>query len=430
MSSCLVFYEKESISNFYPLSLSHTTAELRCGILTLGAKWQTRLGVTDTIYLTRNSIARHVAVNCGVTTNHLDSSVADNFSFIDPCFLPNSEIAHKLAGESSNLALFVGGNVALVRVSKAHELVAAVGKSLKSGSADEVARLVADAARQLPRIDAELKQVNYLWDLVHENGAQIAVDFELLSPELNFSDMHHVSDIDDAAVLYNADDIYIDRDSQIDAQVVVDARGGPVFIGKNAFVAPHTRIEGPAYIGDYCQLVGGKIREGCSFGPHCRVGGEVEESIFQAYSNKYHEGFIGHAYIGEWVNLGALTTNSDLKNNYGNIKVEFPNGMVDTGLNKVGSFIGDHTKTGIGTLLNTGMVVGFASNIFGGGMVMKKSLPSFVWGSTEGFVDYDVTKALETAEVVMSRRGRELADPTRELFRAIFDESARQRASL
>jgi hypothetical protein len=130
------------------------------------------------------------------------------------------------------------------------------------------------------------------------------------------------------------------------------------------------------------------------------------------------------------VNLGALTTNSDLKNNYGNIKVELLDGLVETGLNKIGSFIGDHAKTGIGTLLNTGMVVGFASNIFGGGMVMRKSLPSFMWGSTEGFVNYDVEKAVETARVVMERRGREFKPPTEALFRDIFSQSAEARLAV
>ena len=125
-----------------------------------------------------------------------------------------------------------------------------------------------------------------------------------------------------------------------------------------------------------------------------------------------------------------MTTNSDLKNSYGNIKVELPDGQIDTGLNKIGSFIGDHTKTGIGTLLNTGMVIGFASNIFGGGMVMKKSLPSFVWGSTEGFVDYEVEKAVETARIVMARRDRELKNPTERLFREIFSSSVSTRKNL
>lgn len=430
MKRCLLFFEKDSVDSFYPLSPSHTPAELRCGILNLGDKWQARLKADSFAYLTRPEIADHVAGNTGVDTNVIKQDEFDQFIVIDPCYLPNNEVAARIAKEEGELALFVDGNPVLVMVDNRSALIETLASKLSGSNDPGFARSITDAASALPRNDIDLDRVDYLWDLVHANGDQIKSDFEFLASELNFSDMHHVSDIDESVVLYAADDIYIDRNCRIDSQVVIDARGGPVFIGRETIVTPHTRIEGPAFIGDFCQLVGGKVREGCSFGPHCRVGGEVEESIFQGYSNKYHEGFIGHAYLGEWVNLGALTTNSDLKNNYSDIKVELPQGLIDTGFNKIGSFIGDHAKTGIGTLLNTGMVIGFASNIFGGGMVMRKSLPSFVWGSTSGFVDYNVEKALQTAGVVMSRRGRELKPATERLFRDIFVQAAEARLEI
>ncbi len=430
MKRCLLFFERENISNFYPISLSHTTAELRCGILNLGEKWRYRLKPEGVCYLARPELAAHITANCGIDSNLLEANLFDQFVFIDPLYLPDDEITAHLVEEASTAALFVDGEPAVIVTDKRDELISLLTKKLAAKERPDFARLIGDAARQLPRNDAKLEHLDYLWDLVHANGRQIESDFQLLSGELNFSGMHHVSDIDSAVSLYNADDIYVDHDSQIDAQVVIDARGGPVYIGKETVIAPHTRIEGPAFVGDNCHLVGGKIREGCSFGPHCRIGGEVEESIFQAYSNKYHDGFLGHAYIGEWVNLGALTTNSDLKNNYGNIKVELPGGLIDTRLNKVGSFIGDHTKTGIGTLLNTGMVIGFASNVFGGGMIKRKSLPSFIWGSTDGLVDYNVEKAIATARTVMSRRDRELSPATEQLFRDIFAQTSTARLAV
>src|SRR6185295_4718482 len=137
---------------------------------------------------------------------------------------------------------------------------------------------------------------------------------------------------------------------------------GPVTIEEGCEVHPFTRIEGPCYVGPKTILLGAKVREGCSFGPMCRIGGEVEESIVHGYSNKYHDGFLGHAYVGEWVNLGALTTNSDLKNDYSEVKVTLDGRtQLSTGSNKVGALIGDHVKTSIGTLLNTGAYVGAMS---------------------------------------------------------------------
>ena len=165
-------------------------------------------------------------------------------------------------------------------------------------------------------------------------------------------------------------------------------------------VHPFTRIEGPCYIGPKCILLGAKCREGMSIGPMCRVGGEVEESIIQGYSNKYHDGFLGHAYVGEWVNLGALTTNSDLKNDYSSVSVVLDGkAPIDTGSTKVGSIIGDHTKTSIGTLLNTGSFVGAMALLLATGKPLPKHIPSFAW-FIEGVVSkgFGKGKLYETAK--------------------------------
>jgi len=194
-------------------------------------------------------------------------------------------------------------------------------------------------------------------------------------------------------------------------------------------IQSHTLVKGPCYVGDDSILTGGKIREGTSIGPVCRIGGEVDDSIFLGYSNKYHEGFLGHSYVGEWVNLGALTTNSDLKNNYGNIRMMVNGTEVDSGQTKVGAFIGDHVKTGIGTLLNTGVSIGFASNLFGGGMLKSKSIPSFFWGSTEKQEEYELSKSIETAKAVRKRRGMEFTREEENLFKIIFKLTERDRGN-
>ena len=229
--------------------------------------------------------------------------------------------------------------------------------------------------------------------------------------------------------MYGPEDrVYIGEGAEIHPYVVIDTRNGPVIVDRGTEVHPFTRIEGPSYIGPNCTLLGAKIREGCSFGPVCRIGGEVEESIVQGYSNKYHDGFLGHAYVGEWVNLGALTTNSDLKNDYSTVQVYLKGKLVDTGELKVGSFIGDHTKTSIGTLLNTGTTIGIMCNIVGVGALPPKYVPPFSL-----FVNGKITKGLgfkallETARTSMSRRKIELSAEEEHLLRAIYEATKEER---
>ena len=281
-----------------------------------------------------------------------------------------------------------------------------------------------DATLITPMKDETVK-FTHLWELVEANPRLIEEDAILLSKEwrsaLDYGPVEGVA-------IYGPEQVLIAESAQIEAQVTLDARGGPILIGENVRIQAHTRIEGPAAICNGVLLCGGKIRAGTTIGPHCRVGGEVEQSIFQAYSNKYHEGFIGHAYIGEWVNLGALTTNSDLKNNYGPIRVQFPTGQVDTGLIKVGCFLGDHVKTGIGTLLNTGTVVGFASNVFGGGMPQQKHIASFMWGGARGFEEFRLEQAKKVAAAAMPRRGREFTPAVNAMFEYLFEKTRGHRS--
>jgi UDP-N-acetylglucosamine diphosphorylase/glucosamine-1-phosphate N-acetyltransferase len=417
----LVFFDDSHADNFYPLSLSHCTGELRCGALTLTEKWSKRISHSGLSYLTRPHLASLVSKRLDCKSNEVNTSAKTNLLFINPRFLPNSAVAGKLVNLDGEGAFYTGDELVAVKVGSPNKLLSELKRLLKSDfKPSEAAGSLAEHAKKLHRTDIKVTGVKYLWDLVMLNGKQISEDFQFLRPQLDFKKMFELSEVDDDALIYNLEDVYISPGARLDGQVVLDARGGPIYLGESARIAAHTRVEGPAYIGDGCQLVGGRIRDGCSFGPNCRVGGEVEESIFLGYDNKYHDGFIGHAYVGEWVNFGAMTTNSDLKNNYANIKVELPSGLIDTGLNKVGSLVGDHTKTGIGTLLTTGMVLGFSVNLFGGGLAGGRHLPSFVWGGKDGFVEYQKAKALATAKVVMGRRDQHFGKEDGTLFDYLF----------
>jgi UDP-N-acetylglucosamine diphosphorylase/glucosamine-1-phosphate N-acetyltransferase len=187
---------------------------------------------------------------------------------------------------------------------------------------------------------------------------------------------------------------------------------------------PNAVILGPAFIGDgsvvrACAAIYG----GTSIGPVCKVGGEVQSSVLQSHSNKQHGGFLGHSFVGSWVNLGAATNNSDLKNNYGDVRVELDGESIDTGSASVGATIGDHSKTAIGTLLNTGTVVGIFCSVFADGFP-PKSIPSFSWGTPDGFVRYDVDMAVDTATRVMARRGVEMTPALERRIREIFTATA------
>ena len=212
---------------------------------------------------------------------------------------------------------------------------------------------------------------------------------------------------------------------QLDAEGYVTIRPN-----RGAVVTAFTRLEGPCYVGPDSQVIGAKLRAGTSLGPNCRVGGEVEASVVLGHSNKYHDGFLGHAYVGEWVNLGAGTQTSDLRNDYGEVTVVVGGLPVRTGQTKVGSFIGDHAKTALGVLLNTGTSVGCYCNLVPSGPLAPKYFPPFsAWLNGRVEENDDLEKLIETAAAAMRRRGREFTEAHADLARHLFAETAAEKGS-
>ncbi|MCA9728924.1 MAG: hypothetical protein KC729_14630, partial [Candidatus Eisenbacteria bacterium] len=222
------------------------------------------------------------------------------------------------------------------------------------------------------------------------------------------------------AQVYHSAAVWTGADCRIDHGVVLDAREGPIVLGPVTQVFPHTWIRGPFYAAGDCQLLGGRVGGGTALGPHCRIRGEVESTVFLGYDNKAHDGFVGHSYVGEWVNLGALTTTSDLKNNYGEVQLEMEGRKVPTGSKKVGSFIGDHAKTRIGCMLNTGTIVGLGANLFADDAVFGKWIPDFSWGGSARSGRYELERFLQTAEVVFGRRGVAWTPQMQGALRAVY----------
>jgi UDP-N-acetylglucosamine diphosphorylase/glucosamine-1-phosphate N-acetyltransferase len=214
----------------------------------------------------------------------------------------------------------------------------------------------------------------------------------------------------------------------VDPFAVLDARGGPILVGRDAVVQSHSVVEGPCVIGAGSQVLGGVVRRS-TVGPQCRLAGEVEDTVWQGWANKRHHGFVGHSLVGEWVNLGALTTTSDLKNNYGPVRVWAAGRERESGSNKVGSIVGAHVKTGIGTLLPTGCSIGVASNLFGGGRFAPKRVPAFAWWDGCRVLEHRLDPCLATAAVVLGRRGLVLGEAERSALRELFAAGAAERAA-
>ncbi len=440
MRLILVDSSEEVRGNFYPLALSRPLWELRCGFTSLGEKLIAKVGVSDAAYFVADYMADAYRAKARRPVN--DSSVldGDDLLIVDPRVKADSfDVAAK---GPSEVGADEQGNVLYARVAK--DDLAKLHKTQDTGrktqDRDEgrgtrvesrvsrieyqesrIAEFITAAKAKLPNVRSELPTWQYIWDLVLANAEQITADFAAAGQN-GIEGMVEQPN----AIRGNKKDIYIAPGVTVHPMVVIDVESGPVYIDEDAEIHPFSRIEGPCYIGKKSVLLGAKCRKGNSIGPLCRIGGEVEESIIQGHSNKYHGSFLGHAYIGEWVNVGALTTNSDLKNDYSTVSVMLDGRRaIDTGSTKVGSLIGDHAKTSIGTLLNTGSYVGAMALIMATGKPLPKFIPSFAW-----FVEGVVTKGFgkgklyETAKMAMSRRNCQWTDAEQSMWDAVFKMTA------
>ena len=266
----------------------------------------------------------------------------------------------------------------------------------------------------LEEIDAEgIGLYGYLWEMIAANGDAIRGDAPLLKLEAPTSLPSGVHRIGDEALLFG-------EDVDVQPGVVFDTTSGPILLGDRVTVMANSVIQGPCSIGgDSTVKIGAKIYHDTSIGPRCKVGGEVENSIILGYSNKQHDGFLGHSYLGAWVNLGADTNTSDLKNNYGPVRVTLRGEEIDSGTMFLGSLIGDHGKTGINTMLNTGTVIGPFANIFGGGFPPKEIGP-FSWCNASEVIPYRLEKGLDLAARVMERRGVRLSQEERDMLTYLY----------
>jgi UDP-N-acetylglucosamine diphosphorylase/glucosamine-1-phosphate N-acetyltransferase len=395
-AKCVILFEDEAAQTLEPLTLTRPVWELQCGITTLREKILRAFTMVQHDFHVREYLKRAISSS----TNRTKLSGGD-------CLWVNGAL---LPGENFSSALNLDPGSAWV---KDDRILTFRGAPPESWQAGTMLQLRGFDLKEAPAQTGKL--LDYPWRFVHAMNGEIEREArQLRALGENRGEVHR------STVLINPGDIFIGTGAKLAPGVVIDATLGPIVIDERVEIGAHAVIEGPCYIGLKTQIKPLAHIRGSSFGEESRVGGEVSVSIIQGYTNKQHGGFLGHSYIGSWCNLGSGTETSNLKNNYSPVKVQVGEKLVDSGELFVGLTMGDHSKTAIGMVFNTGTVVGVGCNIFGAGFP-PRYIPSFHWGGAEKLARYPFNRTLEIAREVMPRRGKTLADEDIEILRWIFD---------
>lgn len=369
-------------THLLPLTYTRPVSEIRIGILTITEKWQMALSSTMS-FLTENYLSSKYPLTM------LDDNV-----WINGSICPNLNLVNAILDLQSNQCLIKNQTIIAYR----------------------------SDCKEVPENTLEFHdsftQINRLVDIFSNNHHCIELDFESLTK-------NRISQkLSSSNQLISPEHIFIEEGAVVE-HAILNASNGPIYIGKNAEIMEGCLIRGPLAMCEHSVLkMGAKIYGATTIGPFCKVGGEVTNSVFQSYSNKGHDGFLGNSVIGEWCNLGADTNNSNLKNNYAEVKLwnyshdRFEN----TGLQFCGLVMGDHSKCGINTMFNTGTVVGVSANIFGAGFP-RNFIPSFSWGGSSGFSTFKLNKAFEVASKSMQRRSKSLDEVEKTILEQVFELS-------
>jgi UDP-N-acetylglucosamine diphosphorylase/glucosamine-1-phosphate N-acetyltransferase len=393
----LCFFEDSRSQVLQPLTLTRPTDDLRIGIFTIAEKWATAMGTNNYSRITRPHLQNVFAGDQINTT--------ENCLWVNSRYLPTKNLLEKVDDLSEGQCL-------------KHEDTVIAAHVDGITSQQWLTRDEPDFNNLFVLQTPDFLSIRNIWDLFQLNGQEIIRDIELLTPQSGKN-----AQISDQAVFEKSDDIFIEEGATIEAGCVLNAQNGPIYIGKNATIMSGAHIRGPVAICENATIkMGAKIYADTTIGPVCKVGGEVNNSIFHSYSNKAHDGFVGNSLIGQWCNLGADTNTSNLKNNYSTIRITKWNDReeVETGQQFIGTIMGDHSKTAINTQLNTGTVCGVSCNIFSNDFP-PKLIPSFSWVGSNVIQTYRLEKAFEAMEAMMARRNVSLTDSYKDMMESIFD---------
>ncbi len=388
-----ILFDGPSRDNLLPFTFTRPVADIRVGILTIREKWEKYLGYTTTT----------------ITEDYLSDKYPmvemENNVLLNASFCPNDQLCELIKGLSVNQAIF-----------KEDEVIAFYTKDTQESVDFETYEVI--------DYEGDVLKIETTWDIFSKNGTAIQEDFEVLTKNRVSQPIPVTNNI------LGAENIFIEEGAKLEF-VTLNANSGPIYIGKNAEIMEGSVIRGPfALCNNATVKLGAKIYGPTTIGPFSKVGGEVNNSVLFGYSNKGHDGFLGNSVLGEWCNLGADTNNSNLKNNYAEVRLwdYTTEGFAKTGLQFCGLMMGDHSKSGINTMFNTGTVIGVSSNIFGSGFP-RNFVPSFSWGGHNGFTTYLTKKAFEVAEIVMARRNIVFTKEDRAILEHVFETSSKFRKS-
>jgi UDP-N-acetylglucosamine diphosphorylase/glucosamine-1-phosphate N-acetyltransferase len=374
-----------------PFTFTRPVADIRVGILTIREKWEKHLGSTTTT-LTEEYLSDKFPMV------EMEENVMINASF-----LPNDILVEMVRSLEINQAIF-----------QEEEVIAFYTNDTQEEVDFDTYEII--------EFNEECIRIEHTWDIFQKNDAALREDFELIT------DDRKSQPIPKSVNVISAENIFIEEGAKLEF-VTLNASTGPIYIGKNSEIMEGSVIRGPFALCEEAQVkLATKVYGATTVGPHCRIGGEVNNSVLFGYSNKGHDGFLGNSVLGEWCNIGADSNNSNLKNNYEEVKLwsyETEN-FAKTGLQFCGLMMGDHSKCGINTMFNTGTVVGVSANIFGSGFP-RNFVPSFSWGGASGFTTYLTKKAFEVAKVVMSRRHVEFTQQDEAILDHVFEETKKYR---
>ena len=386
-----ILFDGNVRNQLLPFTFTRPVADIRVGILTIREKWEKYLRFTTTTITEDYLSEKYPMVE-------LERNILINASFI-----PSENLTKMVEELSENEAIFCDDEPIAFFSSE--------GQNVNFESYNITRYSHQDVLR-----------IEHTWDIFSKNHEAIQRDFELLTKGRDSQP------IPETSVAFNRDNIFIEEGAKL-AFCSLNATDGPIYIGKDAEVMEGALIRGPFALCDHATVkMGAKIYGGTTVGPHSKVGGEVNNSMIFGFSNKGHDGFLGNSVIGEWCNLGADTNNSNLKNNYAEVRLwdYETEGFARTGLQFCGLMMGDHSKCGINTMFNTGTVVGVSANIFGSGFP-RNFVPSFSWGGNAGMSTYLTKKAFEVAKVVMSRRNIEFTETDAKILEHVFEMTAKHR---
>jgi UDP-N-acetylglucosamine diphosphorylase/glucosamine-1-phosphate N-acetyltransferase len=388
-----ILFDDQAWEKLLPLTFTRPVCEIRVGILTIREKWEKYLGVQSSFF-TKEYLAEKYPFAGGSVNIYINGSILPTPSLVDA-------------------------------ISKLK-----TGECLKQNDI-LIACSLTEPFKELPSFSAFSKNTEYTqsfvkidhpWQIFEKNGGAIIADYELLTKGRKSASLSESNRIT------ARENIFVEEGAKVEF-AIINAGTGPVYIGRNAEVMEGSIIRGPFALCDESVLkMGAKVYGPTTIGPFSKVGGEVNNSVIFGFSNKAHDGFLGNSVLGEWCNLGADTNNSNLKNNYENVKLwsYVEERFISTGLQFCGLIMGDHSKSGINTMFNTGTVVGVSSNIFGDGFP-RNFIPSFSWGGASGFMVYKPENAFKTASLVYDRRGLTLLESEKKILMKVYEMDERYR---